>query len=76
MTAQQAYNGMREFMKISVDENLCCGYAACLSLAPELFSMGDDNIAIVLDPEPGPGSQSAANDAAAACPTGAIQVNE
>jgi ferredoxin len=63
-------------MKIRIDEEKCCGYAACLSAAPELFDLGDDNIAVVLRPEPGPGQHAAAREAAAACPTDAIVVEE
>lgn len=63
-------------MKIRVDEDKCCGYAACLSTAPALFDLGADNIAVVLLPEPGPEQYAAAREATAACPTDAIVVEE
>jgi len=63
-------------MKIRIDEEKCCGYAACLSAAPGLFDLGDDNIAVVLNASPGPGQHPAAREAAAACPTGAIVVED
>jgi ferredoxin len=63
-------------MKIRIDEEKCCGYAACLSAAPELFDLGDDNIAVVLNVSPDPGQYPAAREAAGACPTDAIVVGE
>jgi len=63
-------------MKIRIDEEKCCGYAACLSAAPELFDLGDDNIAIVLNPAPPADQHAAAREALAACPTDAIVVEE
>jgi ferredoxin len=63
-------------MKIRIDEEKCCGYAACLGAAPELFDLGDDNIAVVIRAEPGPDQFAAAWEAAAACPTDAIVVEE
>lgn len=63
-------------MKIRIDEEKCCGYAACLSAAPSLFDLTDDNIAMVLDPQPPAGLHAAAREAAAACPTDAILVEE
>jgi ferredoxin len=63
-------------MKIRIDEDKCCGYAACLSAAPDLFGLGDDNIAVVLDSEPATGQHSAAWEAAGACPTAAIVIDE
>lgn len=63
-------------MKIHIDEDKCCGYAACLSAAPSLFDLADDNIAVVLDAEPPADLHEAAREAAAACPTGAIVIEE
>lgn len=63
-------------MKIRIDEEKCCGYAACLSAAPSLFDLADDNIAVVLDPEPPAHLYDAAREAAAACPTDAILIEE
>lgn len=63
-------------MNIRVDEDKCCGYAACLSVAPELFDLADDNIAVVLNPTPGAELQGAAREAAGTCPTEAIVIEE
>jgi ferredoxin len=63
-------------MKVIVDEDKCCGFAACLSIAPEVFDMDEQNIAIVLDSEPGVELHEAVRAAAAACPTSAILIKE
>jgi ferredoxin len=63
-------------MKVRIDEDKCCGYAACLSAAEDLFDLGDDNIAVVLVTEPAPDRHAAAREAASACPTDAIVIEE
>jgi ferredoxin len=63
-------------VKIRIDEDKCCGYAACLSAAGDLFDLGDDNIAVVLVAEPAPDRHAAAREAAGACPTDAIVIEE
>ncbi|ASR35522.1 ferredoxin [Prauserella marina] len=64
-------------MKVRVDEDKCCGFAACLSTAPELFDIDDDQIAVVLvDGEVPERLHGCARDAAQACPTDAIVVEE
>ena len=63
-------------MKVTVDEDKCCGFAACLSIAPDVFDMDEQNIALVVDPDPGADLHEAVRAAAAACPTGAILIEE
>jgi ferredoxin len=63
-------------MKVIVDEDKCCGFAACLSIAPDIFDMDGQNIATVLDAEPRPDQYEAVRAAAAACPTAAILIEE
>lgn len=63
-------------MKVIVDEDKCCGFAACLSIAPDVFDMDDQNIAFVLDAEPDADRHASVRSAAAACPTAAIRIEE
>lgn len=63
-------------MKVIVDEDKCCGFAACLSIAPDIFDMDEQNIAIVLDADPDPAQHGAVRAAATACPTAAIVIEE
>ncbi len=63
-------------MKVSVDREKCMGCGVCESICPEVFQMGDDNIAKVLQ-DPVPDSlEAAAREAAGSCPEEAIEVEE
>ncbi|MDI9977275.1 MULTISPECIES: ferredoxin [Rhodococcus] len=61
-------------MRITIDPDKCCGYGDCVLAAPDIFELGTDNVAHVLDAEPGPGLRDAAVEAAAACPVAAIEI--
>lgn len=63
-------------MKVRIDEDKCCGFAACLSIAPDIFDMDSQNIALVLVEDPEPDRFADIRAAAAACPTAAILIEE
>ncbi len=56
--------------KISVNRELCASNAECVSLAPDVFELDDEDLCVVLDPE-GAKDQRIL-DAARACPVDAI----
>jgi len=61
-------------MRITVDLSRCQGYGNCVGAAPDVFDLGDDGFAIVLEPQP---SAERADDVLLAvrmCPVQAIQV--
>lgn len=58
-------------MKPVVDRDLCIGCGLCPSIAPEIFEMDDEGKAIALVEET---DDAAAQEAADACPVGAITV--
>lgn len=59
-------------VRVAVDDGVCMGSATCVSLAPNTFRIGDDNVSIVVDPAGDAlGDVLAAEDA---CPTEAITV--
>ena len=63
---------------ITIDRSLCIGAAACISAAPELFQLDEDNIAETKTPNPIFADTLASQrirDAVDSCPTGAIQVS-
>ncbi|MFC5832663.1 ferredoxin [Nonomuraea insulae] len=63
-------------MKITVDEDKCCGAGQCVLLAPDVFDQSeDDGIVILLDAAPPEALHAIVNEAAAVCPAGAIEVN-
>ncbi|MFD1536567.1 ferredoxin [Nonomuraea guangzhouensis] len=64
-------------MKITVDEEKCCGAGQCVLIAPEVFDQRDDDgIVILLDAEPGADQHAAVRETAAVCPAGAIFLDE
>ena len=56
--------------KISVNRELCASNAECVSLAPDVFELDDEDLCVVIDPE-GAKDQRIL-DAARACPVDAI----
>jgi ferredoxin len=58
--------------RVTVDGDVCMGSATCVSLAPNTFRIGDENVSLVIDPGGDPlGDVLAAEEA---CPTEAITV--
>jgi ferredoxin len=58
------------YSKIEVDRDLCIGAESCVVVAPEVFAMDDENIAIIID-EKGTDAETILR-AAQACPVAAI----
>jgi ferredoxin len=64
-------------MKVTVDEDKCCGAGTCVLLAPEVFDQReDDGIVLLLDPSPGEDLHDTVREAANVCPAGAISVSQ
>lgn len=57
--------------RISIDRSLCSGYGVCESIAPDVFELGDDGLAIVRN---GMSEDEAVREACESCPMGAITV--
>ena len=57
---------------VTVDESLCTGCGLCSSTCPEVFEIGDDNIAKVKEAAGG----CDLNEVAESCPVEAIKVTE
>ena len=57
--------------RIEIDRSLCSGYGTCIDVAPDLFDLSDDLIAIA---RVGETDAEAAVEAANACPMGAIRL--
>ncbi|MET7640788.1 ferredoxin [Streptomyces sp. NPDC005438] len=64
-------------MRISVDEEKCCGAGQCVMIAPEVFDQRDeDGIVVLLDTEPGAEQAPAVRESAEVCPAAAIHLSE
>jgi ferredoxin len=64
-------------MKITVDEDKCCGAGSCVQLAPDVFDQRDDDgIVVLLDAAPSEEQHEAARESAGVCPAAAIHVSE
>lgn len=61
-------------MRAKVDADLCTGAAICESICPEVFEVGDDNVAKVLVADIDASVETQVREAAAQCPTQAIFV--
>jgi ferredoxin len=59
--------------RITIDGGLCSGFGTCAEMAPELFDIGPDGIAAARQ---GTTDDASVFDTAAACPMGAISVEE
>ncbi|MFC7328257.1 ferredoxin [Marinactinospora rubrisoli] len=64
-------------MRVSVDQDKCCGAGTCVLVAPDVFDQReDDGIVVLLDGEPAEPLHDAVREAASVCPAAAIQVGE
>ncbi|HEX8870579.1 MAG TPA: ferredoxin [Lentzea sp.] len=63
-------------MKITVDQDKCCGAGTCVLLAPDVFDQRDeDGIVVLLDSSPPAASHPLVSEAASVCPASAIAVS-
>ncbi|MBL0886544.1 ferredoxin [Myceligenerans indicum] len=64
-------------MKVTVDEDKCCGAGTCVLVAPDVFDQRDeDGIVMLLDEAPAADQHDAVREAASVCPAAAILVAE
>lgn len=61
-------------MKAHVDKDICIGCGLCPSMAPAVFSMEDDGLAVAIQDEVPTEMEEAAEDAVNDCPVSAISV--
>jgi ferredoxin len=64
-------------VKITVDQDKCCGAGTCVLLAPDVFDQRDeDGIVVLLDSAPPASTHELVREAASVCPAAAIAVSE
>jgi ferredoxin len=64
----------KEGLVIEIDRELCYGFGDCVSTAPDVFELDDDEKAVVVDPDGA--SRDDLVDAAANCPVTAITIRD
>lgn len=60
--------------KVVVDDMLCEGNAMCLDVAPDVFDLSDDDVAIVLKEELGEDQRAKVEQAVQYCPKQALSI--
>ncbi len=55
---------------VQIDHDICTGFADCVDVAPTVFALNDDGLAVVLDPDAV--EPDLLKDAADSCPVSAI----
>lgn len=61
--------------RVSIDPEVCQGYACCVMAVPTVFDLDDETgKAIVTNPEPGDSLRAAVEGAVRGCPVHAISV--
>jgi ferredoxin len=60
--------------QVRVDRDVCMGTGACADIAPHVFAVGDDAVAMVIGPVYG--SDETVRDAVAECPMAALRLIE
>ncbi|MFG2820888.1 ferredoxin [Kitasatospora sp. NPDC048365] len=64
-------------MKVTVDQDRCCGSGQCVLTAPEVFDQSDDDgLVRLLRPGPAPEQHTSVRLAKALCPGNAITVHD
>jgi len=63
-------------MKVKIDKTLCTGCSLCASDLPEVFEMGDDGLAKVIQENPGQELVDKTKETVDVCPATAIIVEE
>lgn len=63
-------------MKVTVDESLCSACGVCEETCPEVFEIGEDDLAKVKVETVPSDAEEACRDAAEQCPSEAITITE
>lgn len=64
-------------MKVTVDQDRCCGSGQCVVAAGEVFDQRDeDGIVVLLQADPAPPLHDRVREAATICPAAAIALEE
>lgn len=63
-------------MLIRHDDARCASLGICEAIAPTVFEVGEDGALALLDPNPDESLRAIVAEAVAACPTGALRLED
>jgi len=63
-------------MRVVVDFDRCESNAVCMTVAPEVFEVRDDNFLYILNEQPPEALRPRLEEAVRVCPTGAISLED
>jgi ferredoxin len=63
-------------MKAAIDHDMCIGDGVCEDLCPDVFQLGEDGLAYVINDDPAEELYGCIRDAQDACPVSCIAVEE
>ncbi|MFE6921891.1 ferredoxin [Nocardia sp. NPDC057663] len=63
-------------MRVEVDPQICEANGVCMGIAPAIFTLDEDDILHIVDPELRAGTEALIRDAVAQCPRAALSVVE
>ena len=63
-------------MRVVLDESKCSSLGMCEGVAPDVFEVGDDGALHLLQPSPPADRRAEMEEAVAACPTGALSLED
>ena len=63
-------------MKAVIDSDLCIGDGVCEDVCPDVFQIGDDGLAHVINDNPSEELYGCMRDAEASCPVSCISIHE
>lgn len=63
-------------MRVRIDKDLCIGCEACIDICPEVIEMQDDLAVTKIEDEIPEDLEDAVREAAEACPSQAIEIEE
>jgi ferredoxin len=63
-------------VKIVVDRGLCEAHGVCMSIEPEIFDLGDDDLLVLLEETPPEAKRAAIEEAVIRCPRQALTLQD